>query len=71
MSALYRFTGEYIDYDPTGHYNERWDRAKPVSVIAATRDEAFTKLWAMLGTAPVRRAWKAQWNRIDEEPAPV
>jgi hypothetical protein len=58
---------EYIDYDPDGYYYERWDLAKQVSILAATKKEALEKLWAMLGDAPRYRSWKARVLSVDEE----
>lgn len=69
-APLYRFTGRYIDKDPEGYYFPRWDKAVAISVVAPTKAEAFTKLWALLGPSPRHRVWTAIWDRIDEEIPP-
>lgn len=66
LAPLFRFTGEYVDMDPTGYAMTRWDRATPVSVLASTREEAFQKAWAMLGKPPEGRGWSIRWSRISE-----
>lgn len=63
---LFRFTGEYVDKDPTGYAMTRWDLATPVSVLASTKAEAAQKVWAMLGEPPRGRSWALRWSRISE-----
>lgn len=46
-----------VEKDVSGYYYVRWDQAIPVEVEAQTREEAFTKLWAILGDAPLGRGW--------------
>lgn len=77
MSALFRFKGRATGSDPTGYYYPRWDRATPISVVAATKSEATAKAWPMLGTHPRFGSWRTPnsgwsliWDTIDEEPKP-
>lgn len=61
---LFEFTMRYIDKDPTGYYYERWDRATPTLIIAPTKAEAYTALWAMLGPSPRHWTWTAQIDKV-------
>lgn len=60
--ATFRFRGRYIAWDE----HTRWDRATPVSVLAATKGEAQKKLWAMLGRCEAGYHWRVYWDSIDE-----
>lgn len=63
----YRFKGRSIDADPSGYYYPRWDKARKLSVLARTKDEATEKALIMLGTPPQHRAWSLIWDSVDEE----
>jgi hypothetical protein len=78
---MYRFAGRATGSDPEGYYFRNWEKAQAVSVVARTKDEAWEKAIAMLGTHPRfgrkgfgdRRdtaGWAVIWDRIDEEATP-
>ena len=74
---VYRFKGRATGRDPEGYYYVRWDRAKPLSVLANTRQEANEKAWKLLGEHPRFGSWRVGdgsgwtliWDSIDEEDA--
>lgn len=58
MSDEYVFKMKYAEKDSSGYYYVRWDRGVIAEVVATTRDEAFEKLWALLGDCPRGFGWK-------------
>lgn len=62
----YAYTYLYVDIDTSGYYHPRWDRATPIELVAATKDEALLKLWAAAGTAPRGRHWQARLRSVKE-----
>ena len=50
-----RFECRVIDCDREGYYYPRWDRATPVTVDAADRQDAIDKAGALMGDC--RRGW--------------
>lgn len=64
---MFRFRGRYINKSTDSYYYPDWSKATPISVLAPDRDEAFKKVWALLGTSPHGRTWEAIWDSIDEE----
>lgn len=63
---LFRFNARAVESDPTGYYMTRWDRAQPVTVIAHTRDEAFKKVRAMMGSPARHSAWAVKIDSAEE-----
>ena len=57
MSALYEFSCRVVDCDKEGYYYPRWDRATPVKVQAATKQDAVNQVCALMGTPPRGRYW--------------
>lgn len=57
MSAEYVFKMKYAEKDASGYYYVRWDRGVIAEVVAPTREEAFKKLWALLGDCPRGHGW--------------
>lgn len=66
MNEQYRFNYRRTYADREGYYHTRWDRAKPVSVIAATEKEAEQKVWALSGEAPRGRYWTIILDKVEE-----
>ena len=77
MSTTYRFKGRATGADPTGYYHPRWDKAVPISVLAATQPDATRKALELLGTHArfgnhVYYGWALIWDSIEEEqPTPT
>lgn len=49
MADLYEFKMKYTEMDKSGYYHTRWDRGVVAEVVASTKEEAFEKLWVLLG----------------------
>ena len=66
--GLFRFVGRAVVRDESGYHHARWDKAKPVEVLASTRAEATEKAVEMLGD-PQRRGWSwaLRWDSMREE----
>jgi len=56
----YAFELKATDRDDDPYYYTNWDNSKTYTVVAETREEAFKKLWALLGDAPRHRHWIAK-----------
>lgn len=56
----FEFTMRYVDRPIDGYYHTNWTNSVIATVVAPTRAEAFTTLWAMLGDAGQHRTWTAR-----------
>lgn len=67
MPDAFRFHMRRLDVDGTGYYYPNWERAVPISVVAATEKEAYEKARAMSGQ-PARRGfvWRFVVDHIEE-----
>lgn len=76
----YHFKGRATGLDPEGYYVTDWDRAKNISVLAETKEQATEKAFVLLGDHPryARRStpyrngfngWTLIWDSIEEENA--
>ncbi|MGC0144438.1 hypothetical protein [Pseudactinotalea sp. Z1732] len=54
MSAepLFRFEMKYVARRDDPYFHTRWDRARPITVVAATKQQAISKANAALGGDP-------------------
>lgn len=57
VADLYEFKMKYAEMDKSGYYYVRWDRGGVAEVVAPTREEAYKKLWALLGECPRGFGW--------------
>lgn len=55
--ADFEFHLRVVDCDREGYYIPRWDRATPIVVRAATKQEAINKAAAAMGECPRGRGW--------------
>ena len=55
--ALFTFKMRAVDRPDDSYYVTRWDRAVPVEVVAATKQDAIKKADMMLGPAGRGRYW--------------
>lgn len=59
-NPTFRFHARVVEKDSSGYYHARWDKARKVSVLAHTKDEAIDKIATMMGKN--RRGW--HWSMI-------
>lgn len=58
MSQQYEFDLRAVEHDREGYYFPRWDRARKITVIAATEQQAINEAAAVLGEPRGNgRAW--------------
>jgi hypothetical protein len=69
-TPMFEFDMIYVHRPDDPYYVTNWDRAVAVTVMAVSRKEAFTTLWAMLGDAPRHRYWTAQIRAARQVVAP-
>jgi hypothetical protein len=53
-----------VDRSTDSYYVTRWDRAVPVEVVAATKQEAINRADAMLGSAGSHRYWVFRVDKV-------
>ena len=63
---LFRFNTQVVKADPSGYYIPRWDRAKNVTVLGHTRDEAIKKVKGMMGEPPHNYVWAVSIDSASE-----
>lgn len=56
MSA-FEFHMRVVQCDRKGYYHPRWDKATPIVVAGATKQEAINKAAAAMGECPRGRNW--------------
>lgn len=66
-TPMFAFKMRVVDRDNDPYYVTRWDRAVPVEVVAATKQEAINKVDAMLGPAPRGRYWVYKVDSVRDE----
>jgi hypothetical protein len=54
---MFEFHLRATPHDREGYYFPRWDKATPITVRAATRQEAINQAAAALGACPRGRGW--------------
>lgn len=54
---MMRFECRVVDCDIEGYYYPRWDKATPVTVDAATRQDAINQACAVMGECRRGRYW--------------
>lgn len=56
----YVFEMKYVLARDDPYFHVRWDRATIAEVVAPSRGEAFTALWALLGPSRDHMHWTAE-----------
>lgn len=60
----YAFDMQVVDRPDDAYYITRWDRATPITVVAANREAAYEKVWTVMGVAPRGAHWTARIKRV-------
>jgi hypothetical protein len=57
MNGKYEFDLRVVDIDREGYYYPRWDRATPMTITAADKQDAVNQACDLMGEAPRGRYW--------------
>jgi hypothetical protein len=63
--AEFDFHMRACPHDRSGYYYPRWDRATPITVRAATKQEAINQAAAALGECRSGYYWRFRLDRIE------
>jgi len=63
---MFEFDLRIAEADSEGYYYTRWDLAHVITVTGATKDEAFSKGFAVLGDPRRGRYWTGVCDKIRE-----
>ena len=66
-NPTFRFHARVVEKDSSGYYYARWDKARKVSVLAHTKDEAIDKIDTMMGKNRSGWHWSMIFDSIEEE----
>lgn len=64
MSNMFVFSMVYVARSNDPYFYTRWDLAKPIEIVAATKREAINKAGTVLGSAGTHRHWVFQVKSI-------
>jgi hypothetical protein len=70
-AALFRFEMQYVAWDNDPYYVRWWDEARPITVLAATKDDAVAKARDVLGKAPQGRFYAIRVLSITSHEIPT
>ena len=63
---MIKFNMKYVEKDSTGYYYVRWDRAKKITVIANSIEEAEEKVRKIIGKPKWHDSWIITVESIEE-----
>lgn len=66
-NPTFRFHAYVVEKNSSGYYHARWYKARKVSVLAHTKDEAIDKIETMMGKNRYGWHWSMIFDSIEEE----